>query len=260
MWYKLRLKNHRGFNLLAISTIGFAYIFLAAFITGFSKTSVGGMGILAVLLMALAIPGKASPGVLLPMLIMADVFAVLYYRRDCQWKVLFKILPITAIGIVIGFFVVDIIPQLLFEKVLGIIIVAMLILSIFLEKNKTKINKTNNIFFTVFVGIAAGISTMIANAAGPIFGVYFLQLGLPKEEFVGTRSWLFLLLNIFKIPFSAGLGLISLETLKIDFMFLPAILLGAFVGYKVLKLINLELFKWLIRIAVVIAALRLLFF
>jgi len=245
--------------LLPISSLGFFYIFLAAFITGFSKTSVGGMGILAVLLMALAITGKASPGVLLPMLIMADIFAVLYYRRDCQWKILFKILPLTAIGIVIGFFIVDLIPQLLFEKVLGIIIVAMLILSIYLEKNHGKIGNSKNIIFTAFVGLAAGISTMIANAAGPIFGVYFLQLGLPKKEFVGTRSWLFLILNIFKIPFSAGLGLINLQTLKIDLMFLPAILLGAFVGYKVLKLINLQLFKYLIRIAVVIAAVRLLF-
>ncbi len=256
----LVLKNYGGLDLLAITTMGFAYIFFAAFITGFSKTSVGGMGILAVLLMALAIPGKGSPGVLLPMLIMADVFAVLYYRRDADWKILFKILPITAIGIIIGFFVVDFIPQVLFEKVLGTIIMTMLALSIILEKKQSQISKPNNIIFTVFVGIAAGISTMIANAAGPIFGVYFLQLGLPKKEFVGTRSWLFLILNIFKIPFSAGLGLISIESLKIDFMFLPAILLGAFVGYKVLKLINLEVFKWLIRTAVVIAAVRLLFF
>ena len=246
--------------MLSLSTSAFFYVFLAAFITGFSKTSIGGMGILAVLLMALAIPGKASPGVLLPMLIMADIFAVIYYRRDAKWSILIKILPITAIGIVLGYFVVDFIPQELFQKTLGVIILMMLALSLYLENRKGSIGEKQNPVFTAFVGISAGVSTMIANAAGPIFSVYFLQLGLKKENFVGTRSWLFLILNVFKIPFSAGLGLISLESLKLDLVFFPAILIGAFVGYKVLKLINLKLFKWLIRVAVLIAASRLLLF
>ena len=246
----------------ALPVLAFFYIFLAAFITGFSKTSIGGMGILAVLLMALAIPGKASPGVLLPMLIMADIFAVIYYRRDAKWEVLLKILPITAIGIIIGYFVVDFIPQAIFEKVLGVIIIFMLALSLLLESSRSPLKKgqIQSHVFTVLVGLSAGISTMIANAAGPIFSVYFLQLGLKKENFVGTRSWLFLILNLFKIPFSAGLGLISMESLRLDLMYFPAILLGALSGYKLLKMINLELFKWLIRFAVVVAAVRLLFF
>jgi uncharacterized membrane protein YfcA len=71
---------------------------MAALLVGFTKTSVGGVGILAVLLMALAIPGKASPGVLLPMLIVADIFAVIYYRRHCNWGILLKLFPMTAVG------------------------------------------------------------------------------------------------------------------------------------------------------------------
>jgi len=84
-----------------ISTIQYFYIGLAAFIVGFTKTSVGGVGILAVLLMALAVPGKASPGVLLPMLIAADIMAVIYYRRWCQWRLLAGLLPPTFIGVVL---------------------------------------------------------------------------------------------------------------------------------------------------------------
>jgi len=231
-------------------------IVLAALLVGFSKTSVGGVGILAVLLMALAIPGKGSPGVLLPMLILADIFAVIYYRRHCQWGILLRLVPLTAVGVVIGYLLVDIIPVDIFQILLGFIILSMLVIEVFLPKN----TKGGGPVLTGFVGIAAGIATMIANAAGPIFGVYLLRMGLKKEEFVGTRSWFFLLLNVFKIPFSMNLGLITAETLKLDLFFIPVILLGAFLGYVFLKHINMVVFKWLIRTVVVIAAIRLILF
>lgn len=241
------------FTLIQYLTIG-----LAALIVGFTKTSVGGVGILAIVLMAIAIPGKGSPGVLLPMLLLGDIFAVIYYHRECQWKILFKVFPLTAVGIVIGFLSVNAIPSDIFERVLGIIILTMLLLEISISYRGKKIE--GGFFVTSVIGIMAGIATMIANAAGPIFGIYLLQMGLTKEEFVGTRSWFFLIINLFKLPFSAGLGLITVDTLKLDLMFVPVILLGAYIGFRVLKVINIKLFKRFIRAAVMIAAIRLIFF
>ena len=237
-----------------ISTLQYFYIFVAAFLVGFTKTSVGGVGILAVLLMALAIPGKASPGVLLPMLIVADIFAVIYYRRHCDWGILLKLFPLTAVGVVIGYLSVDLVPTEVFEKVIGGTILFMLVFEMLVPQ------KTRTSALTAFVGVFAGISTMVANAAGPVFGVYLLQMGLPKQQFVGTRSWFFLIVNIFKIPFSANLGLITVETLKLDLMFVPVLFLGAYLGYKVLGMLNMAAFKWLIRAAVLISATKLLFF
>lgn len=228
---------------------------MAAFLVGFTKTSVGGVGILAVLLMALAIPGKGSPGVLLPMLIVADVFAVIYFRRHCNWGILLKLFPSAATGVVIGYFAVDIIPVSVFEKVIGATILFMLGFELLVPAKRNA-----PAILTVFVGIFAGFATMVANAAGPIFGVYLLQMGLPKNEFVGTRSWYFLILNVFKIPFSANLGLITVETLKLDLMFVPVIFIGAYLGYKFLGMINMSTFKWLIRAAVLISATKLLLF
>jgi len=228
---------------------------MAALLVGFTKTSVGGVGILAVLLMALAIPGKASPGVLLPMLIVADIFAVIYYRRHCNWGILLKLLPYAAVGIVIGYLAVDRISAEVFEKFIGATILFMLIFEILVPARRDA-----PAVLTAFVGIFAGIATMMANAAGPIFGVYLLQMGLPKNEFVGTRSWYFLILNIFKIPFSANLGLITVETLKLDLMFVPVLFVGAYLGYKVLGMLNMAAFKWLIRAAVLLSATKLLLF
>jgi len=241
---------------LEFSALQIGYVVAAALLVGFTKTSVGGVGILAVLLMALAVPGKASPGVLLPMLIVADIFAVTYYRRHCDWKVLIRIFPATAIGIAVGYLIVDAIPARVFEIVIGGVILAMLVMGLAIEKYRPAFSSGG--IWAGAVGLVAGIVTMIANAAGPIFGIYLLQLGLNKQSFVGTRSWLFLVLNIFKVPFSASLGLITVDSLLLNLMTVPLIFLGAYLGFRVLKLINLELFKWLIRVAALVAALRLI--
>lgn len=241
-----------------LSFVALACVTLTALLVGFSKTSVGGIGILAAFLMAIAFPGKASPGVLLPMLIVADIFAVIYYRRDCDWTILIRILPMTAVGIFIGYLIVDIIPFEVFEKVIGVIVLAMVVMGLVLE-NQKKIFESSGIW-TYLVGVIAGIVTMIANAAGPVFGVYLLQMGLNKKSFVGTRSWYFLLLNIFKVPFSVNLGLITTDTLLLNVMFIPVIFIGALLGAKFLKMINLTAFKWLIRITALIAATKLILF
>jgi len=235
----------------------YLYIGLAAFLVGFTKTSVGGVGILAVLLMALAIPGKASPGVLLPMLIAADIMAVIYYRRECQWNILLKLLPPTLIGLLVGYFFLLITPDVNFERTIGWVILAMLGLDVFLTSEMK--SHIRGRVVTGIVGVLAGASSMIANAAGPVFGIYLLQMDLKKSEFVGTRSWFFLTINIIKVPLAVSLGLVTPETLTLDLLYLPVILLGAVLGYKFLAYINVRMFGILIRIAVLAAAMRLIF-
>ncbi len=248
-------------NAMELSFESMGLLFTSAFLVGFSKTSVGGLGIIVVLLMALVFPGKSSPGVLLPMLVVADVFAVIFYRHDCQWKIIMKIFPLTAFGVVIGYFIVDMISQEVFHFTLGFIILSMLGLGILLEKIHVPSfqNPICNTIFTIIIGTLAGIATMLANAAGPLLAIYFLQLGLPKTTFVGTRSWYFLLLNLYKVPFSANLGLITWESLKWNLICLPVILLGAFAGLQFLKKINMVVFKWLIRGAALIVSMKLIY-
>lgn len=241
-----------------LSILQLVYIGSAAFIVGFTKTSVGGVGILAVLLMAMAVPGKGSPGLLLPMLIAADIMAVAYYRRSCQWHLLAKLLPMSLIGIAIGFGILWALPDFNYEKIIGATILMMLGLDLALTEQVKRHVRGRAV--TAITGMLAGAASMIANAAGPVFGIYLLQLGLKKNEFVGTRSWFFLLLNIAKVPLSTGLGLITVETLTVNLMFLPIILAGAVIGYKVLNYINIRWFGILIRTAVLLAAVRLIAF
>lgn len=240
-----------------LSITALTYIALSAFIIGFSKTSIGGLGIVAVPLIAFAVPGPESTGLLLPILIVGDIIAVVLYHRTCDWSVVLKIFPITAIGVVLGYLIMDQLPAEIFNPVLGIIIIMMISLGIIVEKKP--IPPVGNRIITWVVGICAGVSTMVANAAGPLMGLYLLQQGLPKEKFVGTRCWFFLLLNLYKLPFSSSLGLVSPTSLQINLCTLPLILLGAFIGFKVLKYIQMKFLKRIVRIAAMLAALKLLF-
>ena len=171
---------------------------------------------------------------------------------------LLKLLPLTLVGIAVGFAILWILPDYNFEKIIGGIILAMLALDFALTEQAKRHFRGKTV--TGVAGVLAGSASMMANAAGPVFGVYLLQLGLKKSEFVGTRSWFFLLLNVAKVPFSASLGLITTETLTVNVVFLPVILMGAYLGYKVLNYINIRLFGVLIRLAVLIAAVRLIAF
>ncbi len=208
--------------------------------------------------MALAIPGKASPGVLLPMLIVADIMAVIYYRRACQWNILLKLLPLALIGVGFGYVVLRAAPDANFERIIGWTILFMLALDFGMSEGLRK--HMSGPVMTAIAGVLAGAASMVANAAGPIFGVYLLQMGLSKAAFVGTRSWFFLVLNVLKVPVAAQLGLITTPSLTLNLTFLPVIVIGAITGYKLLKYINIEVFKWLIRVSALAAALRLILF
>lgn len=241
-----------------LTTLEYLYVGFAAFLIGFTKTSVGGVGILAVLLMAMAISGKASTGAMIPMALAADVMAVIYYRRACQWNILRKLFPLTLVGVIVGYFILKTIPDYNFTRVIGWIILAMLGFDLSLTDGLRKRMKGH--FFTSIAGVLAGSASMVANAAGPIFGIYLLQMGLKKSEFVGTRSWFFLVINIAKFIFGVALGIINVQSLTLDISYLPVILMGAYVGNKVLKYINIHIFKSLIRVAVLFAAVRLIWF
>jgi uncharacterized membrane protein YfcA len=241
---------------MEISSIQYLYIGLAAILVGFTKTSVGGVGILAVLLMALAIPGKASPGVLLPMLIAADIMAVIYYRRSCKWAILLSLMPAAVVGVALGAAFLWLVPDANFEKIIGWVILGMLALDLGLGEALKR--HAQGPVLTRFVGVIAGATSMIANAAGPVFGIYLLQMGLNKHQFVGTRSWYFLIMNLAKMPFAIGLGLVTPTTLTLNLAYLPVILLGAILGYRFLRFLNVRVFGVLIRLAALVAAARLI--
>ncbi|WP_370681973.1 sulfite exporter TauE/SafE family protein [Comamonas sp. GB3 AK4-5] len=239
------------------SATAYICIFLAAILIGFSKTSVGGLVILAVPLVAIGFPGKQSTGIILPLMVFADLLAVLYYRRDCDWRVILKFFPLTAAGVGIGYLILDAIPNKVFDLVLGVTIIVMLLTGMVVER--VKLGQIAQWSYTIVVGLLVGVATMLANAAGPLLGIYFLQLGMDKKGFIGTRSWYFLLLNAFKLPFSASIGLITADSLILNVMCIPLALLGGYIGYRLIGILNENIFKRCIQGAALIAAAQLIY-
>ncbi|MCS7181209.1 MAG: sulfite exporter TauE/SafE family protein, partial [bacterium] len=228
-----------------------------AFLIGVSKTGIPGVGILAIPLTAMILPAKASTGIILPMLIMGDIFAVIYYRRKAIWKYIFRLLPFATIGIITGYFLMGKINDRQLSKFIGSIILLILFLNWFWNKKEIKIPE--KYYFAVFMGLFAGITTMMANAAGPILIIYLLAMKLPKTEFVGTSAWYFFILNWFKVPFSVKLGLINLYSLKLNFLLFPGVIFGAVLGIIFLRKIPQTIFNHLVQILAIIASFKLIF-
>lgn len=214
---------------------------LAAVLVGVAKTGIPGAGLLVVVLMARVFPAKQSVGIVLPLLIFADVFAVLIYRRHANWKALLRLLPFTAAGVVAGFFFMGRVDSARLGPLIGVVVLAMLAVSLFLQLRRVEA-LPRALAFAASIGAMAGFTSMIANAAGPLMTIYLMAMKAEKKEFVGTAAWFFAVLNLFKVPFSVGLGLINPESLRVDLFLLPAIVVGVAAGYFLLKLLPQKIF------------------
>ena len=222
---------------------------LGALCVGLSKGGISGLGIVAAPLFALVFPPKESTGLVLVILICADLVAVTFFRRHAVWAHIIRMFPFAALGVVAGYFAFKHLDTKGFSNLMGGILLALVALQLW-RKHKTKdqgvqeaLLVPHNWAMLATFGIMAGFTTMIANAAGPVMILYFLAMNLPKMEFIGTSAWYFLVLNLFKVPFSYDLGLINPYSLKIDAMFAPVAMISVVGGRYLLKFIDQELFE-----------------
>jgi uncharacterized membrane protein YfcA len=237
-----------------------ALIGLGCFAIGLGKTGVPGINIFFVPLLATILPARASTGFLLPMLIFADLFAVTYYRRHAQWRHLLRLLPSALVGIVIGYFGLRFFSDAQLRPIIGVIVLIMLAVQVIRSrKPEEETHIPQGAWFSMLMGLLAGVTTMMANAAGPVMAIYLLTMRLPKQEYVGTGAWFFFLVNLIKVPFSASLGLITLETLKVNAVLTPAIALGAVMGILLLKVLPQRIFRIIVQVVAAVSAVRLLF-
>jgi uncharacterized protein len=237
---------------------GIAAIVGAATLTGFSKSGLPGLGILIPILAAIAMPARASTGFILPVLIGGDCMAVAYWRRKARWPSLLRVLPWTALGIVAGYFLMRLLSDAVFRPLLGAMILAIVALDFLRRVAKLDLRVESRVFAAV-IGILAGALTMIANAAGPVMTIYLLSMNLPKDEFVGTGAWFYFIINLFKLPFSIALGLVTWETLKINLMLLPLVLAGSAAGILVMKKIPQRAFEMIAQVLAVAGGVKLFF-
>jgi uncharacterized membrane protein YfcA len=274
-------------------------VIAAALLVGVSKTGLAGIGVLFVAIFANILPTKLASGFVLPLLIFGDVVAVASYRLHAQWRHLWRLFPWTVAGVVLGYFAMGRIDDRQARLLVGAIICTMVAMHLWRRwrgvgkrtaedgrqwtadggrttdggrqtaddrapkaEDGTGVAEeaAHGAWFAPTVGVLAGFTTLVANAAGPLMALYLLAMRLPKMEFVGTGAVFFLLLNLFKVPFMVNLGLITTDSFGVNLALAPAVWLGAWAGRKILQRINQKLFENLALGLAVVAAVKLLLF
>ncbi|MEN2282124.1 sulfite exporter TauE/SafE family protein [Algoriphagus sp. SE2] len=242
-----------------ISTTSWILSFLAAFVIGMSKAGIKGIAIINVTFMAIAFETKQSTGIVLPLLVVADVFAVIYYNRHTQWSYIAKFLPWMILGIMLGSWVGMDLPEKAFKYGMVILIFLILAVIIWWDQKKEKTVPTHWAFSSG-IGTLAGFTTMVGNLAGPISNIYFLAMRLPKNHFIGTAAWLFLIINVLKLPLHFFVWeTISKETLLLDLKLIPGIIVGFVIGINIVKRINEAFFRKMILVLTALGAIIILF-
>jgi len=243
---------------MELSTTALALLALTAFFTGISKTGLPGLGIVFVVLVPMAMPAKISTGYILPFLLFGDIMALLVWRKEAAWSILRMLLPAMGIGVVAGYFIMDIVADAVYSKVLGGGVLFLVALEWVRKRFELPI-PVGKPAIGYGVGFTGGVLTMLANAAGPVTLIYLLAMNISKEKFIGTRAWLYMIINSFKIPFSMSLGLITAESLKVNAMMFPFVLLGGLLGVYIVRRISGKVFETLVRIFAVLGGLKLFF-
>ncbi len=230
---------------------------LCAALIGFTKTGIPGTGILVTPVMASIMPARESTGFVLPMLAMADILAIVYWRRHVDRTQLVRLLPWTWLGVVLGYLFLGRISNEALEIFIGLLVLALMALSWLRDRRVTEDSIPDHWLFAAFMGTLAGLTSMMANAAGPVMVIYLIAMRMEKESFIGTRAWFFWILNLSKLPFSSSLDLITLQSFRTNLMLLPFIIAGGLLGVAAVKSVPQKSFNLVVKTLAVAAALYL---
>jgi len=229
------IQDLTGFNL---TTFQWLLTILCGMIIGMSKAGISGAGLIAVPVLAGIFGGRLSVGLLLPMLIIADLIAVTIYHNHADWKNVIKLLPWTMAGILIALFVGKFVNDDQFRKLVAWVVISGIVLLLYRDIRKSPLKVPTAWWFSSILGLGSGFATMIGNASGPIMAYYFLSMRLPKNIFIGTGAWFFLIVNLFKVPLHIFVWkTITTQSLALDLLMSVPIITGAFFGYYFVKLI-----------------------
>lgn len=220
---------------------------LAALIIGVSKTSLPGANTIPVAILASAIPAKLSTGVLLVLLILGDAFALWMYRQHADWRTILRLAPAVVAGLLLGTVFLAISDDSGVQRVIGAILILLVAIALWRRTSTAPLPSGRAGTITRFsYGAMGGFTTMVANAGGPVMSMYFLAAKFPVKMFLGTAAWFFAIVNVAKLPFSIGLGLITPEGLLLDLILAPGVVIGAFFGRWIANRISQKLFEYVI--------------
>ena len=233
---------------------GWLVLALCALLIGFSKTAIGGMALIAVVLTSQVVATKDSTAVVLVMLLVGDLVATWTYRHDVDWRLIARLIPPVLVGIGAGAIFLNWVDGPTLKRTMGVIILVLLVLGLFPDKLAAHRPSVGMAY-----GGLAGFTTMVANGGGPPMNLYLLARKYDKLRFLGTTAWFFFAVNLIKVPFSIAGGILRPDTALLGAVLAPLVLVGTWIGRSIIKRINQATFEKLVTAFVAVAAVYLLF-
>lgn len=236
-----------------------ALLGVGALVVGLSKTAVPGAGTIAVAIFAAVLPAKQSTGVLLLLLIVADLFAVTMYRRHADWRTLARLAPAVVAGVLVGVVFLFFADDLWVKRSIGVILLAVIAITLLRRRFGAVVSDAGpHRVAAATYGTLGGFTTMVANAAGPVMSMYFLAARFEVKAFLGTAAWFFAIVNLFKVPFSIGIGIVTVPGLLIDLVLVPLVVVAALLGRWLADRMPQSVFEKLVIAFTIVGAVYLL--
>uniref|UniRef100_UPI00404A9494 sulfite exporter TauE/SafE family protein n=1 Tax=Georgenia sp. M64 TaxID=3120520 RepID=UPI00404A9494 len=262
--------------MLTLSAGASTVLAVGALLVGLAKTAVPGAGTISVALFAAVLPAKASTGALLVLLMVGDLFALYAYRAHADLAALRRLVPTVLLGVVAGTAFLHLAGDGVVRRVIGVILLLLLAVTLWRRAREgrpggaartdgagrtgtdgepraadetgpaRRAGRAARGLRSGVYGVLAGFTTMVANAGGPVMSMYFLASRFPMRTFLGTAAWFFFAVNLAKTPFSVSLGLITGESLVLDALLAPAVVVGALLGRRLVRHMNQTLFDRLV--------------
>jgi uncharacterized membrane protein YfcA len=253
---------------------GLAWVMLVAgaLIIGLSKAALPGATTIAVALFAAVLPAKQSTATILVLLIVGDLFALWAYRRHADIPALLRLAPAVVAGLLLGALFLALASDAGVRKTIAVVLLVLVAITLWRRFAAARAvpgadaavaavapaaGAPRRVTAAVY-GALGGFTTMVANAGGPVMSMYFLAARFPVKAFLGTAAWFFATVNIIKLPFSIGLGLLTLPGLLIDLVLIPGVIVGAFAGRWIAGRISQRVFEWIVIALTIVGALYLL--
>lgn len=239
-----------------------ALLAAGAFTAGFSKTGIPGLSIMFVAVFSNLMPARQATGVVLPLLILGDIFAVVSYRAHAKWSHVLRLLGPTIAGVLLGWVALRMADDRQTTRLIGVLLAVMLAVHLMRKARPSSAEEASHapLWLAVLAGVFAGFATQVANAAGPVMMLYLLAMRLPKLEFLGTSAVFFMTVNLFKVPFMVQLGVINGSSLWVNLWLAPAVIAGALIGRVVADKVNQRAFEVVALVLTALATAKLLFF
>lgn len=237
---------------------------LIGFIIGVSKTSVGGLAAIAVAIAALVMPARESTAAVLALLIAGDLVAIWLFGRHVDWSLLRRLVPAVLPGLILGTAFLAVVSDEVLRRSIGAMLLVLVALQLWVARGRRlrqdtgRPSRADHPVMSWTTGAAAGFTTMTANAAGAVMTIYFVAKGVDKARFIGSFAWFFLGVNLAKVPFSVGLGLLTWSDVWRSILVLPLIVLGGLTGRALVRRLRQHQFEVAVLLGSAAAAVALI--